>query len=743
MPKTVCIVGAGPAGLVAAKTLLHEAPAGAFSVTVFDAQSQIGGLWPVSRDDNDRLVHPLMVANQSKHTVQFSDLAWAKEDPELPRAWQVGHYLQRYLERYCLPLGDSFRLRLGSKVSLAEPTTEGDAGWQVRTSSADGGEESERFDFFLVASGFFGAPIIPGGLPKAAEIPIVHSSRYRNLETLLPEERRKGGKILVVGSQMSGIEIAGTVASHLSSAVNSPGSTSIAGADKYSIHHVIQRPPWVFPLFTSPKPASAAAPFLPVDLPSYNLNNRPQPLVNSQGHISEASASLMHSIYQGVLGTDQSIFSPLMTMQGDVLKEPPYLAMSDPYMDFVRSGLITLSQGKLTSLDGTTATIDPLGEKISDIAAVILATGFDPSPSLSFLPDPLLKILSLSPEHVNYPTALAFHGTHHPDIPNLGFVGFYRSPYWGVMEMQARFLATLWTNPANSALQQALDSDTSVERTLSLRNDPRSSQFPMGDYLFLMQEFAAALGMHLSSPIGVTPPLPHNGKPLDILTPARYAPLRPTPAQAAEVASSLQQTHDTAMAGLTKCKFVARAVFRSLLGEWSLERSLVSRLPSHPSGHFSGTARFLMRRGTTDGREGADVEDLGDEYLYVEEGEFRADNGMAFRATRRYVWRYDEAGDMLSVWFARTDDQKRADYLFHELEFMIPPEAEAEEANDDRGWKAKAGHLCVEDFYDVVYEFKFSAVNLKEWTIGYTVKGPKKDYTIDGVYKRVDKKAMV
>jgi hypothetical protein len=28
--------------------------------------------------------------------------------------------------------------------------------------------------------------------------------------------------------------------------------------------------------------------------------------------------------------------------------------------------------------------------------------------------------------------------------PTLGFVGFYRSPYWGVMEMQARFLGKYW-----------------------------------------------------------------------------------------------------------------------------------------------------------------------------------------------------------------------------------------------------------------------------------------------------------
>jgi hypothetical protein len=51
---------------------------------------------------------------------------------------------------------------------------------------------------------------------------------------------------------MSGVEIAGTVASHLSSAANSPSQSPITDPEQYSIHHVIQRPVWVFPLHTSP-----------------------------------------------------------------------------------------------------------------------------------------------------------------------------------------------------------------------------------------------------------------------------------------------------------------------------------------------------------------------------------------------------------------------------------------------------------------------------------------------------------
>ncbi|OHW91861.1 pyridine nucleotide-disulfide [Colletotrichum incanum] len=730
MAKRVCIVGAGPSGLVTAKTLLHNAPAGAFTVTVYDAQRRIGGLWPTRATDADGLVHPLMVANQSRHTVQFSDLAWAPEDPEFPRAWMIGRYLERYLDRY----GRGVELKLGHRV--AKTDLKDDGTWSV-TVESDGGEETSVFDYLLVSSGFFGKPIVPDVVSGEMEVPVIHSSKYRDLRALFPNGVQNGGKILVVGGQMSGVEIAGTIATHISAAVNAPDPSPFPSADKLTVEHLTQRPTW---------PGLAAAPFLPLDFPSYNLNNRPHPIVNSQGHITPDAAKLTHGVYATSLGQDQSDFSPAVAVTADHHSDPAYLAVSENYMEFVRAGLITVSKGKLHSITGTTATLkDSSSAKIENVAAVVLATGFDPSPCISFLPPQVLETLNHSPRHRDLPLALAFHGTHVKDFPSLGFVGFYRSPYWGVMEMQARFFAALWTPPPlaprPSKLSDALLDDASDWRTVSLRDDPRASQFPMGDYSYLVQEFSSALGIPITPPLEPpTPVLPHNGKPMDILTPARYiSPLADEIAKA-EAAKSLQQTQSTAIAGLTTSRFVAKAVFRSLLGTWKLERDLTSRLPSHPSGHFSGTAQFLLRDKTADGLKCAsgsvpadeplDDDGLATEYLYIEDGEFRADNGLVFRATRRYVWRYDEKKDIVSVWFVKTDDSKRADYLFHEIEFLPPPEG------DQKPWQAKAGHLCIDDFYDVKYDFAFKAVNLKEWNIRYTVNGPKKDYTIRGVYRR-------
>lgn len=240
---------------MAVKTLLHDAPNGTFDVTVFDPQSRIGGLWPWDKNDNAGLVHPRMVANQSRHTVQFSDLSWPEDSPQLPLAWQVGEYLAKYRERYCS--GAAFRL--GTRVEAAKPLAARDGEsasqhrWLVETHSADGEKNEEIFDHLLVASGFFGKPILPKAGRGDFDVPVIHSSQYRNLPGLFGNVPGEGGKILVVGGQMSGVEIAGTIASHLSSAVHAPGPSAIPNADKYSVHHLIQQPIWVFPLHTSPK----------------------------------------------------------------------------------------------------------------------------------------------------------------------------------------------------------------------------------------------------------------------------------------------------------------------------------------------------------------------------------------------------------------------------------------------------------------------------------------------------------
>lgn len=132
-------------------------------------------------------------------------------------------------------------------------------------------------------------------------------------------------------------------------------------------------------------------------------------------------------------------------------------------------------------------------EKFADVAAIVLATGFDASPSLKFLPTEVLHNLQFDPDDDGFPLALNVHTTVNKSVSSLGFVGFYRSPYWGVMEMQARYLAQLWSG--NQVAAKALEDDTTLESMMKLRKNPRRSQFPMGDYAYLMESLSEIVGM--------------------------------------------------------------------------------------------------------------------------------------------------------------------------------------------------------------------------------------------------------
>lgn len=98
--KSVCIVGAGPAGLVGAKILLGTKQ---FTVTILERGDRIGGIWALDENSKDGYLGPSTPTNLSRFTVAFSDLDWKSIDlssgkhgeeakqnvPMFPKAWHV------------------------------------------------------------------------------------------------------------------------------------------------------------------------------------------------------------------------------------------------------------------------------------------------------------------------------------------------------------------------------------------------------------------------------------------------------------------------------------------------------------------------------------------------------------------------------------------------------------------------------------------------------------------------------
>lgn len=188
---------------------------------------------------------------------------------QFPAAWEVGKYLERYQEVY----GGEWEVRLECKVVKAE--REGEV-WVVHVhveepELGDGEEEGpgemtvevHEFDHVIIASGFFGAPKVPPYLSNNSDVPVWHSSRFRDVRGLITDAGRlkvdsKGSgdgkrKIVVVGGQMSGVEVAANVALQLSDCINAPGKEFMDWTE-WEVVHVVQKPVWVMPLFLPRNP---------------------------------------------------------------------------------------------------------------------------------------------------------------------------------------------------------------------------------------------------------------------------------------------------------------------------------------------------------------------------------------------------------------------------------------------------------------------------------------------------------
>ena len=136
------MIGAGPAGLVAARWLLSQG----FEPTIFEQGPMLGGQW--SGLDGISGVWPTMHTNTSRILTSFSDL-----EHESDRVFPSNHDILAYLQRYAETFDLTSRIRLGTRV---DDLTRGENRWLVEHSGV-----TEAFERVVVASGRFQSPFIP------------------------------------------------------------------------------------------------------------------------------------------------------------------------------------------------------------------------------------------------------------------------------------------------------------------------------------------------------------------------------------------------------------------------------------------------------------------------------------------------------------------------------------------------------------------------------------------------------
>ncbi|KAL2845687.1 hypothetical protein BJY01DRAFT_177580 [Aspergillus pseudoustus] len=759
LPKKVAIIGAGPSGLATAKTLLHNFPKGTFHPTIFEKKHRLGGLWavdyPSETADTDSNRHtqghshstrghvdPYMRTNISRFSVAFSDLAWESvlgsgegDVPMFPRAWQVRRYLEKYAGTY-VPDGV---IRLGRRVVKTARTAKGSgpgARWEVQwvdeqenefpSEKKPSGSEikKESFDFLVVASGHFGTPHTPH-IPGLDTFPsVVHSSELQNADdiaSLLEKSPAKQGKIVVIGGSMSGIEAATSLALYLSSIKFRSGWADQAESG-HEVWHLSTSPFWVLPTYLPHQYSDDASkkstmPLLPLDLFLYDLSRRPAGMVNlAYGPKLPGQISATYKAFKEMLGNDYTQIGGVNITDGVGTEntQPPWVGIADYYAEYVRSGAIKLGNGRARAVNRSASgwTIDtesPEGPKsLTNIAAVVMATGFSSSESLSFLDKLVLRTLEHSETDHFLPLILDGFSSSHSEIPDLGFVGFYRGAFWGPAELQAQILAQRWSQTGGEGITIAAEDVDARAKEREMVREFRNfqpanhrGQFPLGDYVGLMESLARQLGRNRQP---IVKELPVDAQPLGPVVPARYhfdenASSREGYPGQGEVDITMKALRRTLTADSDRSRMcTAAAVFRALHGSWIFTRESGQRVKT------TGTAIFHPRYPS----------DMGYEREYLHE---EVENG----AEARFVYRLSEDASILAkeaqvgVWSVDQASPNSASLLLSKIQFGT-----SAEVIESGGYKVRAFDIAPSGERHT-YEFVFDRVAIRNWS--FTVTG--------------------
>ena len=273
--KKIAVIGAGPAGLAAAKSVLftrlpihvtntlprYLLAEKAFSeIVIFEQRLNVGGVWkatPSLKEDKNFTIPQTVpslvptepawdcVANANEEKFQFLSPIYDSLDTNIPytlmsysdHSFPEGialfprhEVVQEYLERYA----DGVRhlLRLGTQVLDVRPITEDGSKdkWSILTKDMKTGEVSvSLYDAVIVANGHYNDPYVPdiAGIREwNAAYPgsISHSKFYKRPDDFKDKVSPPQAyishllihqqKVLIIGNSASGTDLAAQIAPH-------------------------------------------------------------------------------------------------------------------------------------------------------------------------------------------------------------------------------------------------------------------------------------------------------------------------------------------------------------------------------------------------------------------------------------------------------------------------------------------------------------------------------------------------
>ena len=717
----VAVIGAGSSGLVAARHLINAG----LRPTIYDAAKTIGGAWTPSRgtmtppsSQTSSSGHPAskmwngMATNLSKHTCRFSDWPWPDDASTFPPADEMHRYLESYAENF-LKTSPSPSCNFQSEckvfdIEQLESQPKGDKNYRVKWVDLNTqSNHSQDFYGVVVATGFFHTPRFPSFLNPGTgsernkstgnnKPHVIHSSEYES------HQQYAGKHVAVIGSSFSAFEICADIARSASRVVNVAPSI-----------------PWVLPRWIPTMQTDiggrSTTTILPADLVLYQ-RMRPFPQTPEKISLTNEDCRKRHKYLLSLVGHKQR-HSPLGEPTN--WEEPPFVAISDEYLDLVREDKIEVVHGRLVGLDEDGSLRVRNDKQCASISVdrIICCTGYT-SQLHEFLSPKILSTLKYDQADTFSPITLAWD-TLHPSLPNLAFCGMYRGPHMGIMELQARLAAGAMSGSLSFEKDQF---QLALKHSERIRNSDPRAQFPHFDYIGLMDTLTLLCSR------GGYPK--YNTEKGDIVVPGVYQPDKKL---AQKCQSEIQQDILHGQDGSR----MPEVVLRSILGKWSFDRQIL-HMQTRKVEHVHGAAtlsKYWERPGLDNHDDGdkdenccLDIEDKP--VLYREDGLYELTPTQKFPVFKEYE--YECKQDALEIF--SVESGKRTN-LFLSLKF-VPEMTSTQTSSSDGFWlKATADHLCIKDLYSATFRVKLNGLSASEMIIKYRVKGPAKDYESTTILK--------
>ena len=188
----ICIIGAGPSGITAAKNLLT---AGFRNLVVYDRGRAVGGNWVFDAESGHSSVFETTHIISSREYSQYEDFPMPVDYPDYPSHAQLAAYFQAYSRKFGVDPLIRFQTTVESCERLASGT------WSIRIRDAAGAVSVGEFDHLVVANGHHWEPRLPH-YPGRFSGQLLHSHDFKRAEPF------RGKRVLVIGGGNSACDVA-------------------------------------------------------------------------------------------------------------------------------------------------------------------------------------------------------------------------------------------------------------------------------------------------------------------------------------------------------------------------------------------------------------------------------------------------------------------------------------------------------------------------------------------------------